>query len=101
MMRINISIALVDMVGSDNSTGPAWCNNTEEGGEEEEGGGGSLDWSGTETSWVLTSFFIGYTLFQVCGRLEPCSDILKPVAVEGVGWAVGRDVWDQVGVWCF
>lgn len=101
MMRINISIALVDMVGSDNSTGPAWCNNTEEGGEEEEGGGGSLDWSGTETSWVLTSFFIGYTLFQVCGRLEPCSDILKPVAVEGVGWAVGRDVWDQAGVWCF
>ena len=77
MMRINISIALVDMVGSDNSTGPAWCNNTEEGGEEEEeGGGGSLDWSGTETSWVLTSFFIGYTLFQVCGRLEQCSEIL-------------------------
>ena len=69
MMRINISIALVDMVGSDNATGPAWCNNTQ--GEEEDGGGGggSLDWSGTETSWVLTSFFIGYTLFQVCGVL--------------------------------
>ena len=63
MMRINISIALVDMVGSHNSTGPAWCNNTQE--EEDGGGGGSLEWSGTETSWVLTSFFIGYTLFQV------------------------------------
>ena len=67
-MRINISIALVDMVGSsDNSTGPAWCNNTQ--GEEEDGGAGgsgSLDWTGTETSWILTSFFIGYTLFQVC-----------------------------------
>ena len=68
-MRINISIALVDMVaGSDNSTGPAWCNNTD---QEEDGGGGggssgSLDWTGTETSWILTSFFIGYTLFQVC-----------------------------------
>ena len=76
MMRINISIALVDMVGSDNSTGPAWCNNTQ--GEEEDGGGGggSLDWSGTETSWVLTSFFIGYTLFQVC-------DLLVVVVVTG------------------
>ena len=76
MMRINISIALVDMVGSDNSTGPAWCNNTQ--GEEEDGGGGggSLDWSGTETSWVLTSFFIGYTLFQVW-------DVLVVVVVTG------------------
>ena len=62
-MRINISIALVDMVkGSDNQTGSGLCNTSSSDGEE--GGGGSLDWSGTETSWVLTSFFIGYTLFQ-------------------------------------
>ena len=63
MMRINISIALVDMVaGTNNETGTALCNTTAGGGGE---GGGSLDWSGTDTSWVLTSFFIGYTLFQV------------------------------------
>ena len=63
MMRINISIALVDMVkGGDNQTGPGLCNTSSS--EEEEERGGSLDWSGTETSWVLTSFFIGYTLFQ-------------------------------------
>ena len=68
MMRINISIALVDMVGRENSTGPAWCNNTEE--DAGDGGdGGSLDWSGTETSWILTSFFIGYSLFQVSSML--------------------------------
>ena len=63
-MRINISIALVDMVrGTEEETGPGLCNTTNT--DHQDDKGGSLDWSGTDTSWVLTSFFIGYTLFQV------------------------------------
>ena len=70
MMRINISIALVDMVAtSGNDTGTALCNTTSGG---DEFGGGSLEWSGTDTSWVLTSFFIGYTLFQVSWASDLC-----------------------------
>ena len=62
-MRINISIALVDMVrGTEEETGPGLCNTTNT--DHQDDKGGSLDWSGTDTSWVLTSFFIGYTLFQ-------------------------------------
>ena len=98
-MRINISIALVDMVGSDNSTGPAWCNNTEEDGGDD-GGGGSLDWSGTETSWILTSFFIGYTLFQVSCIMNVAPQITS-IPLEGSRWTAGGHLWNQAGVWNF
>ena len=63
-------LALNDFVqlskkGSGNSSlSPCADNSTDsEGGEE----AGSLGWTGTEVSWVLTAFFIGYAFFQMLG----------------------------------
>ena len=38
-------------------------NSTSEGDNEDDDE--NLGWTGSEVSWVLTSFFIGYTFFQV------------------------------------
>ena len=54
--------------GSDNSTRSP-CSDPDNG--TDSGGGvedtDSLGWTGSEVSWVLTAFFIGYAFFQMPG----------------------------------
>ena len=70
-LRINISIAIVAMAGkSENSTkSPCSHNQTSEnvddGSDETDNDTDKLGWTGSEVSWVLTAFFIGYAAFQV------------------------------------
>ena len=68
MLRINMSIAIVTMAGGDNSTQSPCAdpdNGTDSGGGSEDTD--SLGWTGSEVSWVLTAFFIGYAFFQMLG----------------------------------
>ena len=89
MLRINMSIAIVTMAGGDNSTQSPCAdpdNGTDTGGGEEDTD--SLGWTGSEVSWVLTAFFIGYTLFQmVGGRLAEMFGCKKVFGYSNAGTA--------------
>jgi len=68
MLRVNMSIAIVQMVKQDDGKQQSICiNETSEGGGGEDVGESKqgLSWSGAQVSWVLSSFFIGYVVFQV------------------------------------
>jgi len=71
MLRVNMSIAIVQMVKKDDGKQQSICVNatSDEGGGDGDNGEGTkgLAWSGAEVSWVLSSFFIGYVIFQVPG----------------------------------
>jgi len=67
MLRINMSIAIVKMGEGSNDTSRSPCANNDTTEDNSDDAQDNLGWSGTEVSWVLTSFFIGYTLFQVLG----------------------------------
>ena len=103
--RINISIAIVEMVGTSGNSSKSPCshNDTSEnvdidnGGEGEDVDANKLGWSGSEVSWVLTSFFIGYAAFQV-------SQIQYAVSVDIIldgRWKIGRSVWHKESFWNF
>ena len=70
MLRVNISMAIINMVHRENTnTSQSICVETdtteEDGGEDDEDKGTKLEWTGNEVSIVLLSFFIGYAAFQV------------------------------------
>ena len=60
------------MAGTSGNSSKSPCShndtseNVDTGGDEgEDVDANKLGWSGSEVSWVLTSFFIGYAAFQV------------------------------------
>ena len=65
MLRINMSIAIVKMGEGSNSTSRSPCASNDTAEDNNDSDEDNLGWTGSEVSWVLTSFFIGYTLFQV------------------------------------
>lgn len=65
-----MSIAIVQMVKQDDGKQQSICINetSDSGGGEDDGDvKQGLSWSGAQVSWVLSSFFIGYVVFQVPG----------------------------------
>ena len=104
--RINLSVAMVAMVGIDPPAGPA--NSSCGGWEREEEGGrvgrvhGEFSWSKPEQGMVTASYYWGYAICQVQNCISIVNNILRYTSLtKGSSSLAGDQAWLPLGFWIF